>query len=649
MFTPQTPKDFKNKKVKLKLREEIEPQEVLLDALSQKEELISQRKLEVPLQKKILVRFCFLFLFVFFLFFLKSFQLQILQKKEFSNLAKSNYQRVYFKRANRGVIYDQNFNQLVFNDLSFDLIVEKKDLPKSSKEREDIFKKVSEFVKESPKILKEKIEKSNSSKVLISENLDRETLILLRAKIKEFPGFYIEENIKRSYLKGPTFFHLIGFLGRIESKELKNSDDYSVTDYVGKSGIEKSYEKVLKGEKGKILIERDVKGREISRKTISEPVVGKSLVLWLDSKLQEKIEEALEKSLKRVGAKSGAAVAINPKTGGVLALVSLPSFDNNLFFQKISPKTWKEILADPSKPFFNRAISGTYPTGSTIKPLIAAAALEEKIITPQKKIFCEGKIKVENPWFPDKPWIFHDWKAHGWTDIKKAIAESCNVYFYTIGGGYGNIKGLGAEKIKEYLELFGWGRATGIDIPGESNGLIPDKEWKKEHFEKREQQIWLPGDTYNLSIGQGYLSITPLQVATSFVPIANGGKLLKPKIVKEIIEGSKDSFSVVKEFEPEVVRENFISTENLETVREGMREAVIYGSSHILNDLPVKVASKTGTAQTPKKDYYHNWVTVFAPYEDPEIVLTVMIENVPKEQVAALPVAKEVLSWYFAK
>ena len=637
----------KSKEIEFGFKEEIEPQEALLDALSEREDLTFQRRLEVPLKKKTLQLFLFLFFLLIFLFFFKSFQFQIIGYQEFLTLSKKNYQKIYTKRADRGVIYDRNLTQLVFNDLSFDLICQKDDLPEDQKVR--ILKQVSEIIKEDSRSLEERIKNSASSEVLISENLDHETLILLEAKVNELSGFIIEKNIKRLYEKGPLFSNFIGFLGRVEKDELTKSPEYSTTDYIGKSGLEKSYEEALKGEKEKILVEKDVKDREISRNKISEAKSGKSLVLWMDAELQKKSEEALLASLKNSGAKSGVVVAIDPKTGGILAQVSLPSFDNNLFFQKFSAEEWSKILNDPLNPFFNRVISGTYPTGSTIKPLIASAALQEKIILPTRQISCEGEIEVKNPWFPDQPWIFHDWTVHGLTDIRKAIAESCNVYFYTVGGGFDGISGLGEDRIKKYLELFGWGALTGIDIPGEKPGLIPDKTWKKEHFEIQEQKTWLPGDTYNLSIGQGYLSITPLQVVASFVPIANGGKLLKPRLVQKIIEGSKTSFVTLKEFKPEIVRENFIDQKNLKIVREGMRDAVIYGSSHILNDLPVKAAAKTGTAQTSKKDYFHNWVTVFAPYDDPQIVITVLIENVPQEQVAALPVAKEILNWYFSR
>ena len=331
-----------------------------------------------------------------------------------------------------------------------------------------------------------------------------------------------------------------------------------------------------------------------------------------------------------------------------MALVSLPDFDNNLFQKGGDSEELQELLRDPLNlnPLFNRVISGGYLIGSTIKPLIASAALEEKIISPQKNINCAGKIIIPNPWDPNASTTKKDWTVHGWTDMKKAIAESCNVYFYTIGGGYGDQIGLGPTKIKEYLELFGWGEKTGIDLPGETEGFIPDKEWKKKTWDT----AWWDGDTYNLSIGQGFLQITPLEVVNSFAAIANGGKLLQPQVVKEIVNDKKE---VVEEIKPKIIRQDFINPDNLQIVREGMRQAVTginspQASAVLLNSLPVSAAAKTGTAELGN-NYYNNWVTVFAPYEDPEIVLTVMIESVKGMQTAALPVAKEVLQWYFSK
>ena len=563
------------------------------------------------------------------------------------------------------MIYDKNLNQLVFNQLSFDLICQKNNLPQQDSDKEGIIKEVSDIVKRD---LKKEIEESTSTQILISENLDHQTLILLETKIKELPGFSIKNNAIREYKDGEAFSHIIGYTNKIKSEEIDEAPEfYSINDYVGRTGIENFYEEVLRKNPGKLRIERNAQGNVISQEIISLPESGKSLVLWLDSDLQKKIKEELEKELKIVGAKRAVGVALDSKTGGVLALVSLPDFDNNLFQKGADPEKLQELLDDPFnlQPLFNRAIAGKYLTGSAIKPLIASAALEENIISPEKKLNCEGKIIIPNIWDPASPTIKKDWTTHGWTNLRKALAESCNVYFYTVGGGYGDQKGLGPTKIKEYLELFGWDGKTGIDLPGEAEGFIPDKEWKKKVW----GNDWWDGDTYNLSIGQGFLQITPMEVINSFAAIANGGTLYKPQIAKEIIDtstgsaqvGEEDKSSsspfaaarVVEEFKPEIIRQNFIDSQNLQIVREGMRQAVSgenspLASAVILNSLPVAVAAKTGTAELGG-DRYNNWVTIFAPYEDPEIVLTIMIENVKGVQAAALPVAKAVLEWYFTK
>lgn len=648
---------------------DIEPQETLLDNLAKKkeEELgISEKKFETPLSRWTLQGFLILAFILFFILFFRTFQLQILEGGKYSALAKENKFVIYQIRAERGVIYDRNGVQLVFNRPSFDLTfsgAEKvknclnQNLNLSACPELRTLEEVSEILKLNFEELKEKIKESEEPSTLIFENLPHEILILLQTKISanELPGFQIERNSIRYYPEGKDISHLIGYTGKIRAEELKaEPENYSIFDWVGRDGLEKSYEKVLRKNPGKLQIERDALGNVISKEILQYPESGKSLVLWLDSKLQKKIEESLEETLKRVGSQKGAAVAIDPRTGGVIAMVSLPSYDNNLFQKGADQESLKELLEDPSYPLFNRVISGGYPTGSTIKPLIASAALEEKIISPEKKILDdEGLISVPNPYYPDNPWIFLDWRVHGWVDMRKAIAESCNVYFYTIGGGYKDQKGLGPSRIKKYLELFGWGNKTQIDLPAEETGLIPGPEWKKNHFERKIDQIWYDGDTYNLSIGQGFLKTTPLQVATAFSAIANGGKLYQPIIAKEIVDSSTGSVQVVEEIKPKIIREGFINPENLQIVREGMRQAVTgfnspYASATILNSLPVSAAAKTGTAQV-KEGYYHNWVTVFAPYEDPQIVLTVMIENVPQAQVAALPVAKEVLEWYFTR
>ena len=625
--------------------EDIEPQEILLDSLAKKKEEqlgIAEMKFETPLSRNVLIGFLAISFILLGLLFFKSFQLQVIEGKDYVLLSERNKFTFQKIAAERGVIYDQKGRQLVWNKPSFDLIVDKRDLPKEEKEKAAMLKEVADILKTD---IEKIIEESDTPEVLIARNIPHETLIILEARIDDLPGFRIANNTVRDYRLGPAFSHLTGYMGKINREEFTASPEfYTIFDWVGRSGIESSYEEVLRKNPGKIRIERDALGNLVSQQVVSLPESGNSLVLWLDSELQEKIREVLERKISELGARAGAAFALNPKTGGVLAMVSLPDFDNNLFQQSSGHDDLSMLLKDQRQPLFNRAISGKYLTGSTIKPLIAASALEEKIISPQKQIYSQGFIDIPHRYDPEIVYKFHDWTVHGWVDMKKAIAQSSNVYFYTVGGGYGDQEGLGPTKIKEYLELFGWNSKTGIDLPGEAEGFIPSQEWKQKTL----GEGWWDGDTYFLSIGQQYLQITPLEVAFAFVAVANQGKLLKPQVVKETVDGQKNTIEL---FEPQVIRENFISPKNLEIVRQGMRQAVTgenspLASAVVLNSLPVAVAAKTGTAELGS-DYFHNWVTVFGPYEDPEIVLTIMLENVKGVQAAVLPVAREVLQWYF--
>ncbi len=640
---------------------DIEPHEILLDKLAKKkdEELgVSEKKIEVPLLRIILQGLLFFNLLLILLLFVKTFQLQILDHKNLSALAEGNKYVLRQIQAERGIIYDRNLKQLVFNRPSFDLILEKNNLPSSDEERVKVLKEVSQILKLDYEDLEKKIAESETLQVLISENLDHKTLIILETKLaEELPGFQIVNNPIREYREGKNFSHLIGYTGKIWAEELKKEPQfYSITDYVGRFGIESSYEKILRKNPGQMRIERDVLGNIISQEIIQSPESGQSIVLWLDSDLQKKTRELLEKQCERLGTNRAAVVALDPSTGGVLALVSLPDFDNNLFQKGANPEELQELLDDPFqlKPFFNRAIAGRgYLTGSVIKPFIASAALEEKIILPEKQIYAGGYIEVPDQYNPEKTYIYRDWKVHGWTNLRKAIADSVNVYFYAIGGGYEGQTGLGPTKIKEYLELFNWGEKTGIDLFNEGTGLVPSPEWKKTYFTKKEDQIWYDGNTYYFSIGQEYVSATPLQVAVSSVVIANGGKLFQPQVAKRIIDTSIEPVYVVEEIKPRIIRENFIDSKNLQVIREGMRQTVTSGTaSRWLGLLPVTSAAKTGSAQTGRFDEYdnellHNWITVFAPYENPEIVLTIMLEDVPGSMGGPLPVAKEILEWYF--
>jgi len=650
MFELKFSKSLKDRKIKRIFEKDIDPHDVLIDSLAQKKEEeigITEKKFEVPLSKRILWFFLVFNLILILILFIKTFQLQVLNNKEY--VAKADENKFIFSsiKAERGIIYDKDMNQLVFNEPNFDLVLNKKNLPEDQNEKIRVIKEVSEILGVDFNEIEKKIEEDQNQQILISENIDHQSLIVFETRIDELPGFRAQKSSTRFYKDAEIFSHLIGYTGRINKEEQEAAPDYySISDYIGRDGLEKSYENILRVIPGKIQTERDALDNPISQKLISSSESGKSLVLWLDSDLQRKVTQELENTIKAIGAKNGAAVALDPKTGGVLSLVSIPSFDNNSFSKGADPEELKDLLQNPAEPLFNRVISGTYLIGSTIKPLIASAALEENLISPQKKINCEGKITIPNPWNPELPTIKKDWTIHGLTDLKKAIAESCNVYFYTIGGGYDDQNGLGVVKIKKYLDLFGWEAKTGIDLPGEVAGFVPDKDWKKRTL----KEVWVDGDTYNLSIGQGFLKITPLEVATAFSAIANGGKLLQPQVLKEIIDGDKN---MISKNEPKIIRDNFIDQNNLEIVREGMRWAVTgqnspKASSVILNSLPVSAAAKTGTAELGN-DHYNNWVTVFAPYDDPQIVLTIVLYDVEKLQAAALPVAKELLNWYFTK
>lgn len=407
-----------------------------------------------------------------------------------------------------------------------------------------------------------------------------------------------------------------------------------MTDYFGKTGLEASYEEYLRGINGKQKIEVDSAGNLKKNLGTEDPINGSDLHLGLDAGLQEEIQDVLEKKLLETKTETAAAVAINPRNGEVLALISLPGFDNNLFSQGISAEDYERLISDENKPMFNRAISGGYPPGSTFKPLVAAAALEEKIVTPDTTINCHGGIRIGSYNFPD-------WKTHGVTDIRKAIAESCDVFFYSVGGGWESISGLGIDKIKKYADKFGLGRITGVDIPGEASGLVPDKNWKENRFGER----WYVGDDFHCAIGQGFVTVTPLQLANYTAAIANGGTVYRPHFVSYIkkIDGTEEKI------EPKIIGRNFISPQNLQIVREGMRQAISSegGSARQLADLKVAVAGKTGTAQFGSDNKTHGWFVSFAPYDNPEIAMVVLVEGGGEGHSTAVPVTKEIYKWYF--
>jgi penicillin-binding protein 2 len=490
-------------------------------------------------------------------------------------------------------------------------------------------------------ILRIEFDESTKPKVVVAKGLSHEELVLVEANLSEFEGCEVQENARRRYPDGDLFAHLIGYTAKVSLDELRGEGNYAVIEQIGKSGVEKSYETVLRGTPGQIVIEKDSSGMEMQEVGELAPIAGEGLVLWADRGLQEKITQSMQGIFNELGAGKGTAVALDPQTGGVLALVSMPNFDTNVLAQGISEKGWNDLVSDPLSPMFNRAISGFgYPTGSVIKPIVGIAALEEEIIGENTSIFAPLELCVTNI-YTEKDECFRDWTFHGSSDIRRAIAESVNTFFYIIGGGYEGRIGLGPYIIKEYLELFGWGQATGIDIPGEGNGILPELGAQ-----------WRLGDTYHFSIGQGPFAIPPIQVAKAFTAIANGGTLYTPQVAQKTINSAGE---VIQIFEPKIEKENIVDAETLEIIRSGMRQTVRSGSaSGWLNRIDVSSGAKTGTAQTGRKtrdgrDFLHSWTVAFAPYENPEIVLVVMIEDLKEGQVGTLPIARDVFQWYFSR
>ena len=638
--------DFSRYKIK-ESQGDIETNEIFLDTLAKKkeEELgLTEKRFEVKIKEKLIYSIFGLFLLISLVLFGKTFYLQIFEGKQLYNLSQNNKGKVSLIIPERGIVYDSNLKKLVWNSPAYNVVCDKRNFYTEHQRFIEEIGNISDVLGIDKSEIENEITVSDNLTINIASNLDQEKLISLEPKMNGFPDCQIEKNTERNYVMGPVFSHVLGYVGRINKSELQNVENYTPDDSIGKDGLEKFYESYLRGTPGITEVIKNATGIRKGDKILSAPSSGDSLVLNIDSDLQKTVYDALEKSIKNIGAKKGAAVALNPKNGAVLALVSYPAYDDNLFSGGISKKDFDMLQSDSAQPLFDRAIASQYPTGSTIKPFLASGALQENIISPDKLINDPGYILVHSQYDKSIVYKFSGVTPHGLVDMRKALAVSSNIYFFTVGGGYGDQQGLGPGRIKKYLDLFGWEQKTGIDLPGEFGGFVPTPTWKKQY----KNEPWWDGDTYNLSIGQSDLQVTPLQVALAYSAIANDGTLYKPEIVQKII--SSDQKKVIKEFQPEILNSNFIDTKNLQVVREGMRDGVQkdYGGSHTLNDLPVPIAGKTGTAETNRAGYFNTWSTSFAPYDNPEIVFVATIEGVNGLRSATLPVAHDVLQYYFS-
>jgi len=577
-------------------------------------------------------------LFFFGILFSRVTYLQLQQTDYYRKLSDNNRIQSIIIRAPRGIIKDRFGEVLAHNIAGFELFIVPANLPQEQEKKRMIFDKLKKItsLEDDKADLILKASAKDKKHYSLKEKITTEEALQLIEQIGELPGIYVSQSAQREYPQGESFAHIIGYEGKITQAELKKRKKYLLIDHLGKSGLELIYEKELHGQHGRRRFEVDAKG-EVERELEKvQPLVGDELILNIDARLQNKVFDILKNSLAKNKEATGATVIIvDPRGGQIRALVSLPSFDNNLFVGGIKQEDYQRLISDENKPLLNRAISGEYPPGSVFKLVIAGAALEERVIQENTSVNCSGSITVGK-------WTFPDWKAHGVTDVKKAIAESCDVFFYALGGGYGNINGLGANRIKQYAELFGYGEKSGIDLSGEVKGNIPDKSWKFKQIGER----WYLGDDYHMAIGQGFVLVTPLQVAMATSAIANGGTLFVPRIVDKIINPYTHQ---EKNISAEEKNKILIGKDNLKIVRVGMRQTVEgeKGSARSLNSLKVAVAGKTGTAQFGSEDKTHSWFTSFAPYEQPELAMVVLVEGGGEGHLWAVPITKEIYQWYF--
>ena len=549
--------------------------------------------------------------------------LQIMRGSEMRKLSEQNRIRVKKIVAPRGIIYDRTGKVLADTRPSFNIYLTPEDIRDFSQTVDGLARLLTCDREEIIEKMKAASGMPPSFPIKIKSDIPMDEVARVEAHRVYIPGVSIQIEPKRNYPYGASFAHVIGYVSEISDEELKNKKkykDYSPGDYIGKYGLERSYENDLRGVDGEKRVEVDAIGREVRTLDVVDPIPGHSLHLNLDLELQLSADKALE-------VRKGAAVALNPKTGGVLVLASRPGFDPNLFASGISKKEWQKIALDKAHPLQNRAIQGGYPPGSTFKILTAMQALELGVINERTTFTCGGGFAYGNR-------VFKCWKkgGHGTTSVHRAIVESCDVFFYNVG-----LK-LGVDRIHEFGTAVGLGRVTGIDLPNEQKGLLPSTEWKK----KRYNQPWYEGETVSVAIGQGAVWLTPVQLAQLSSFVANDGKNFKPQIVNRIVstEGK-----VVKTFEPVVNADVKFKTGVLKIVKDGMRGVVnepggTAGASRLQN---VLMCGKTGTAQAGSDKVKlgdHAWFIAYAPAEDASIAMAILVEHGLHGSSAAAPIAR---------
>jgi len=565
--------------------------------------------------------------------FIRLWYLQAVKGEYYQEQAESNRIRPVKLRPPRGVIYDRSGRPLVENELVFDISL----IPEDAPDLDATIEKLSAIVKVTPDAIRKALEEATDVRtsydpVKIREEAPWDEVAVVEAHQDDLPGAIIEPEHLRHYPYGGLASHQFGYIGKVSQSQRKK-EQADIGMLTGQGGLEKIYDKLLRGVAGRRMIQVNAAGRKVKDLGIEEPRPGTDIYLTLDLDAQKAAEEGL-------GSRAGAVVAMDPNTGEILALTSHPAYDPNLFPRGISPKDWVQLMKDPSHPMYNRAIQSVYPPGSTFKIIVALAGLESGVIKLDDKVACKGFLTSGRH-------SFRCWKkgGHGAVSFHQALVESCDVYFYTMG------ERIGWDRVAEYARKLGYGSLTGILLPDEKPGLIPTTEWKK----KRTGEAWYAGDTYINSIGQGFVLVSPIQACQMMSAVANGGRFFRPLLLKQTRNRETGEVNVVS---PEHTGSVTLDPNVLQEVRSALAGVVNEpgGTAHAAATPLATVAGKTGTAQViaqkvsgrklsdETKD--HAWFVAFAPVENPKIAVAVVVEHGGHGGSAAAPIAKKVIEEY---
>ncbi len=575
---------------------------------------------------------------------LRMVQLQVVEYEHFSTLSEDNRVKIVPLAPTRGLIYDRNGVALAQNTPTFTLEI----VPENVDDMEKLLTELRDVVYITPEDIKRfrgmLRKKRRFQSVPLRYRLNELEVARFSVNRHRFPGVDVHARLTRSYPLGASSVHLLGYVGRISEEELQSVDaaEYRGTTHIGKTGVEQAYEALLHGEPGLQHVETNAQGRILRVLERSDPTPGSNLHLTIDASLQAVAERAL-------GSENGAVVAVDPATGALLAFASTPVYDPNLFVDGIDSRTYQNLLASPERPLFNRALNGQYPPGSTVKPFVGLAGLEHEHVSDEHEVFCPGWFRL-----PGRERRYRDWKkwGHGKVDVKRSIVESCDVFYYTLAHE------MGITRLHDYLTLFGFGVRTGIDLHGESAGLMPSEEWKR----RSRGQAWFPGETLITGIGQGFTLTTPLQLAMATATLSTRGVRLRPQVVLRRDDASAHNGVDLVPETLDTITPNLES--NWQTVIEAMAD-VVHGEKGTARRIGVgvtyRIAGKTGTAQVfgiaqdeeydaekvDKKLRDHALFIAFAPVENPRIALAVLVENGGSGSKTAAPIARKVMDHYF--